>query len=895
MPPPSPPQHYPSRGQSGNPSFLSTPFLSREPPHTAAHHRPGSSMSISSMLGSDADRPPRDVGSSIFSRLPVSSGPFGSAPPPPSAPGAMSPPSAPARQSPLDYPLFRRSQTPEKPVSRNNQAGRPYRSSSGGGPPTTGAEQPKYSGLSRLSSASQYSTKTSSAHPSPQVSPAEPSYNSNESRRMSVSGPPRPNSQPQHLEPPIRPAGYSPLSRPAATPGESSFGGLHQRPSYMGGDSQHGRFGGLYGERQSEEQARRDRERGMSHQPETKASAPPSRYSSLYGEREPAAGRQQGSSSSWDLGRSQPTSPESKRFPAPEPNTSTFGFGAIQNYTKSLGSQPGGTRQNQLSVQTQQGHRTSSPRDQPSYLKRHSESRPYPGQPSGPSPSSYMQAVSDDQPRKGSDELLHHRNLLGVGLDAKRGGRASPLPQAVQGAQAQILGPAGESGIKSELGRVFAGIGSGVDGVTATSTGSGPSTPMTASPFKRDSVTARSINTETTTEESKLARPASATDKRLRRSEEENRLETDNGLDGRLGGSTRGGRRSRAAHHHHHHHCHHHHLHKPEEEPSPFGSSHRPLSMNAFQRPSDALAAEPAHPHHHHHHHHHHHIPRTAATALTPMREPRTVVTIEPVLSSVAQLPRHHLGSTLYAPQIGAPTAKATLESAKFGYTTTPLPLPRFDGKENCTFTIRVPRFRIDNSHREEICARRALWGTGIYTDDSDPVAAAIHSGFIRGAWGEDVDVDMLDLEIQEAFQHAPKTAKEMGLDEEERPKIPPTPPSDKDLHITLLILPKLERYESSVLFGLKSRSWEQNHDGMSFKVLRTEWVDEGVGRAEERSGEARRKRLRNMIQSGRICTGPGVVKLDQLRSGILQIPRRKTKMIESQEQQPASAMQTVS
>jgi hypothetical protein len=152
----------------------------------------------------------------------------------------------------------------------------------------------------------------------------------------------------------------------------------------------------------------------------------------------------------------------------------------------------------------------------------------------------------------------------------------------------------------------------------------------------------------------------------------------------------------------------------------------------------------------------------------------------------------------------------------------------------------------------------------------------------------------MLDLEIKEAFQHAPKTAKDMGIEEGERPKIPPAPPSGKDLHITLLILPKLERYESSVLFGLRSRPWEQNHDGMSFKVLRIEWVDEGVGRAEERSGEARRKRLRNLIQTGRICTGPGVIKLDQLRSGIVHIPRRKTKAIESQEQ-PASAMQAVS
>lgn len=181
---------------------------------------------------------------------------------------------------------------------------------------------------------------------------------------------------------------------------------------------------------------------------------------------------------------------------------------------------------------------------------------------------------------------------------------------------------------------------------------------------------------------------------------------------------------------------------------------------------------------------------------------------------------------------------------------------------------MRVPRFRIDANRREEICARRALWGTGVYTDDSDPVAAAIHSGFIRGAWNEEVDENMLDLEIKDTHQHAPRDVHAGGSSKpgEGNPRIPPIPPPDKDVHITLLILPNLERYEPSILYGVKSRLWDGVHDGMSYKVLRVDWVDEGVGRGEERSGEARRKRLRNLMQSGRICTGPGLVKLQQLR-----------------------------
>lgn len=248
---------------------------------------------------------------------------------------------------------------------------------------------------------------------------------------------------------------------------------------------------------------------------------------------------------------------------------------------------------------------------------------------------------------------------------------------------------------------------------------------------------------------------------------------------------------------------------------------------------------------------------------------------LAPLLSSVAHLPRHHLGSTLYTPRISTPAAKSSVDSSKFGYTTTPKPLPRFEQRENCTFTVRVPRFRINQSHREEICARRALWGTGVYTDDSDPVAAAIHSGFIRGAWGDDVDESMLDLEIKDTYQHAPPPEATTDSDSPTKgPRLPPIPPTDKDLHITLLVLPRVAQYDSTLMFGLKSRKWDGRHDGMSFKVHAVDWVDEGVGRGEERSGEARRKRLRTLMQTGRICTGPAMAKIDELRRSGVQVPR---------------------
>lgn len=89
-----------------------------------------------------------------------------------------------------------------------------------------------------------------------------------------------------------------------------------------------------------------------------------------------------------------------------------------------------------------------------------------------------------EQPIVKSDEdsLQNHRSSLALLLDNSKRGRISPLPQAVQGAQARVSGPASDPGIKSEFARMFIGIGSGVGRVGRL--GSGTSTPFSPSPTK---------------------------------------------------------------------------------------------------------------------------------------------------------------------------------------------------------------------------------------------------------------------------------------------------------------------------------------------------------------------------------------------------------------------------
>lgn len=71
----------------------------------------------------------------------------------------------------------------------------------------------------------------------------------------------------------------------------------------------------------------------------------------------------------------------------------------------------------------------------------------------------------------------HRKSSLAMLMESnRRGGRFSPLPQAVQGAQGRTNGPASDPGIKNEFARMFSGIGSGAG--SAGPTGSGTSTPF---------------------------------------------------------------------------------------------------------------------------------------------------------------------------------------------------------------------------------------------------------------------------------------------------------------------------------------------------------------------------------------------------------------------------------
>jgi hypothetical protein len=271
---------------------------------------------------------------------------------------------------------------------------------------------------------------------------------------------------------------------------------------------------------------------------------------------------------------------------------------------------------------------------------------------------------------------------------------------------------------------------------------------------------------------------------------------------------------------------------------------------------------------HHHHvpvsrpHHHHHHVTTTKPTVQVNPQVALPSITIRSnaVLDEVKNLPRRHLGHGYYEPTLKPTNSSALVGIRKDsgGYLSNPKPLPRFDKKQqNCVFTVKVPRVHLTHSSLKEITSRKALWGTDIYTDDSDVVAACIHQGWFRGAWDDSIDISLLGLELP----GIPIT-KQDRLDTSEKVMMQPPLlgpediPKDHDVHVDILILPPLEGYGSTIRFGIKSREWgykregfQSEHDGMSFMILKVQYVS-GVDGEVGRGGMERRRLFAKKLQA---------------------------------------------
>ncbi|KAI1815071.1 Rxt3-domain-containing protein [Poronia punctata] len=458
------------------------------------------------------------------------------------------------------------------------------------------------------------------------------------------------------------------------------------------------------------------------------------------------------------------------------------------------------------------------------------------------------------RPRPVEDGPTHlgpQRGLLGV-PDMNRKGRLSPLPQTVQGPPHVMQGPGTEPGIKSEFGRMFSGIGSGVRGIGVSSPGpSGPAVPYSNPNIRRGGDEAEPLHPAPSVE-------APAKQQRKRRKAKEDDSKGDDDSTGRATPVGRKRAKTHAHHHHHHHHHHHPHHHAPERTASPLqgliGSLKGLKSTTPIPSPASKDYAFT----------HHHQVPRSHPNAAakppppgsTIVPKPKQKISSQSVLDSVADRPRKHLGDVVYS--VVLKPAKLDSTHSKFGYSTTPRPLPMdmIKDNENSSLTVKVPRVHLTPSAREEITTRRAVWGTDVYSDDSDVVAACIHAGWIRGEWSGDVDVDLLDLQkpMSKSKQRILPAEQHLDVLESLPASGPIHVPADRDLHVTLLILPPLEKYASTTRYGIQSREFggiyngrKSIHDGLSFMIQSVRWVD-GAAPQSRLRGKAHRERIRKAM-----------------------------------------------
>lgn len=113
---------------------------------------------------------------------------------------------------------------------------------------------------------------------------------------------------------------------------------------------------------------------------------------------------------------------------------------------------------------------------------------------------------------------------------------------------------------------------------------------------------------------------------------------------------------------------------------------------------------------------------------------------------------------------------------------------------------------------------KRMVWGTDVYTDDSDVLAILLHSGWLRlGSIKEKVDgSEVAELENTEGVGEEKSNGAANGhsLDAALKPAR-----NERTLVVRFLVGPALVRYQGCTRQGLKSRSWGNGHDGVSLMI----------------------------------------------------------------------------
>ncbi|KAF9570218.1 hypothetical protein EC968_002097 [Mortierella alpina] len=211
--------------------------------------------------------------------------------------------------------------------------------------------------------------------------------------------------------------------------------------------------------------------------------------------------------------------------------------------------------------------------------------------------------------------------------------------------------------------------------------------------------------------------------------------------------------------------------------------------------------------------------PLTSSQALPPAasvpesRHPRLIVKNDPSLK-VDGLPELFLGYHRYDPGVL---------------------MPAVQGKENSLLEVRVASSYLTYDNYK--VKKREVWGTDVYTDDSDIVAMLIHSGYY---------IPPISPHSSEQDSLQPTTLHHNFVPNPLKHICP-----EYDLAVTLRVMPKLLKYQGSIRNRIKSRTWNTGHDGVSLriesirKLSAGEALNRGRSQCKRRMKEYGQERLR--------------------------------------------------
>lgn len=192
------------------------------------------------------------------------------------------------------------------------------------------------------------------------------------------------------------------------------------------------------------------------------------------------------------------------------------------------------------------------------------------------------------------------------------------------------------------------------------------------------------------------------------------------------------------------------------------------------------------------------------------------------VLEFASKFPRYHLGSLLYTPTPTADTYKELSISGwqfKSGREHPPL-LPELRGYINSIITVRIPSQFITDIQNNPHYVNRAIWGTDVYTDDSDVLNILKHNGFLphsQSELGELGELRKDEAQVQRSTPGNKDNAENIKQTVNNLAQFVNI--VGGDIHVDLIILPPLASYRSLYRNGLNSREWTTPHDGMSIAV----------------------------------------------------------------------------